>query len=193
MADYTFVGGGGLIFRAPVNTALPSSTGGVIPTDTQLTSAGFVEVGEVSDAGLTFTPSREKKDIKNWAGTTLRTIYTSHTEEFKFALDNYISAESLKAAYGDANVSTTEATAQHGEVNKTVFNDKADIEAAWVFLMQDGDKIVMVYAPKCVISGWDTVSFTKDDIAKHGLTATAVKGEAGNTVEIYTDNGVKAS
>lgn len=191
MADYTFVGGGGIIYRAPAGTQLPEGTSGKLPTESQITTAGFVEVGEISSDGLRFTPSKESTDIPNWGGSTLRSISSSHTEEFAFSMANFVQTITQKAAFGDDAVSTTAATTSHGTITKLEFTDKMDTEAAWLFYMEDGDKMVIAHAARAVVTGWDEVSFISSDISKWGMTCKALKDEtSGCSVTVLSDDGV---
>lgn len=62
-------------------------TTAVSPTGTAGTTVGFVDLGLVSDDGVTETRARSTDDIKSWQnGATVRTVVTEGTLTFKFTL-----------------------------------------------------------------------------------------------------------
>lgn len=191
MADKTFVGGGGIIYRAPAGTAFPAYTGSINGYGAALVSGGFTEVGEVADDGLQFSNSIEKAEIKNWEGSVVRVLYTGHTETLSWNAINFTDLETLKAAYG-ANNATQQAakSADHGTIAKVEFSGKAPTDSAWAVVMADGDKTAVFLVERGTTEVGEQ-SFTKDDVTKLPITLTAVKGEGDATVIMLTDDGEK--
>lgn len=193
MADKTFVGGGGIIYRAPINTAFPAITAGISGYGAKLVSAGFSEVGEVADDGLTFGNSSEKTEVQNWKGNIVRVLYTAHSETLVWNSIDFTDADTLKAAFGDNNVSQeAAANTTHGNITKTEFKGEAPEACAWCVVMSDGEKHAIIQ----VASGQTEVGeiqFTKDDVAKLPTTLTATKGDGAATVVMYTDDGQKTA
>ena len=193
MADKTFVGGGGIIYRAEAGTEFPAITNGISGYGTALTSAGFVEVGEVAEDGLTFGNSIEKAEVKNWYGSVLRVLYTGHTETFTFNSLDFVDFETQKSAFGSNNVEqAAAATNDHGAITKISFTGKAPEACAWCIVMADGDKTAIFQIEKGQTEVGE-IQFTKDDVAKTPITLTAVKGSGDATVVMLTDDGVKSA
>lgn len=193
MADKTFVGGGGVIYRAPIGTQFPAYTTGIDGYGTKLVSAGFAEVGEVAEDGLEFSASVESKTVKNWFGNAVRVLYTGHTETLSWNSIDFTDEETQKAAYGDNNVeNVAEASASHGNISKVDFKGEAPEACAWAVVMYDGKKatVFLVESGQTSVTG---SSFTKDDVTKLPITLTATKGEGDATVTMLVDDGELAS
>lgn len=180
MADFTFVGAGH-IYRADADTEFPQRpTAGYSGYAASLLSAGFEDVATVFSDGLNFTPTRTKQTEKDWAGNTVRVIYSDHDEEFTFTLMDWLSEAVQKAAYGENNVTkTTKGT-------KTVFNNNAPEDSAWCILISDGDNYTEFQIPRGTITA-GTTAFKSDVTAKIPVTVNAVKGNSADTVTIYTE------
>lgn len=179
MADYTFVGAGH-IYRAPADTAFPSHPESYEGYGAALVAAGFEDVATIFSDGLNFTPSRTKKEEKDWAGNTIRVIYSDHAEEFTFTLVDWMSETAQKAAYGANNVTKT------AKGTKTVFNSNAAEDSAWCVLMTDGDNFTEIQVPVGTVTAGAT-AFKSDATAKIPVTLNAIKGTGEDTVTIYTE------
>lgn len=189
MADKTFVGGGGIIYRAPLGTDFPTYASGITGFGAALEAAGFKEVGEVAEDGLNFSGTNESKDIENWFGHVVRRIYSGHTETLSWNSIDFTDSDTLKAAYGDNNVSQVAAAdSTHGEISKVGFSGKAADPCAWAIVMYDGKKgtVFLVESGQTEVSG---SAFTKDDVTKLPITLTATKGEGDETVVMLVDDG----
>lgn len=193
MADKTFVGGGGIIYRAPLGTAFPAYTDGITGYGTKLVAAGFAEVGEVADDGLNFSASVESTEVKNWYGSTVRVLYTGHTETLSWNSIDFTDAETQKAAYGENNVSeVAAASGTHGNISKIDFKGQAPEACAWAVVMFDGKKATVFLVESGQTAVGDN-SFTKDDVTKLPITLTATKGEGDATVTMLVDDGETAA
>ena len=87
---------GGAIFVAPKGTA--------VPTDASTPLAGaFVNLGYVSEDGLTNTVATDTNDTNAWGGDTVLSEQTSYKETFSFGLIETKEA-SVAQYYGPENV-----------------------------------------------------------------------------------------
>ena len=77
----------GAIFSAPLGTALPTDAKSALDD-------AFVQLGYVSDSGLTNSIGLENASTKAWGGDTVLNTMTSKTNELKFKLiDGLITME----------------------------------------------------------------------------------------------------
>lgn len=105
---------GGAIFTAPAGTT--------VPTDATTPLGGaFVNLGYVSEDGLTNSVETDTNDVTAWGGQTVLTEQTSYKETFNFGLIETKEA-SLAAYYGAENVEVD------GEGNITVHHNSKTLE-----------------------------------------------------------------
>lgn len=87
----------GAVFRAPTGTTLPTDA------STALNSA-FVDLGYVSEDGVTNNNSAESDNVKAWGGDTVLVLQTEKPDEWTLTLIEAMNQNVLKTVYGDANV-----------------------------------------------------------------------------------------
>ncbi len=90
---------GGAIFRAPLGTLLPTNAKSV------LDESVWDSIGYCSEDGLVNSNTRESDPIKAWGGETVLTIQTDKTDTFQMTWIETLNVATLKAAFGDDNVS----------------------------------------------------------------------------------------
>lgn len=88
---------GGAIFWAPSGTTLPEDA------DEALDGA-FINLGYVTEDGLTATTAEEGDDIQAWGPEPVMRSQTSYTRTFTFNLLETSRESALKFRYGDENV-----------------------------------------------------------------------------------------
>lgn len=142
----------GMFFHAPAGTALPS-----YPSEDL--AAAWVEVGDVTDTGITLSTSKSTQNLKNWANKIKRVIMTDHSETIQSPIMD-TTEEALKATLGADNVTVTAATTGHGK--KVAVNLSADDlpePEAFLWLMKDGDDMIAIGCTKGQVSSVENVSF----------------------------------
>lgn len=92
---------GGAIFWAPAGTALPEDA------DATLDPA-FVNLGYVSEDGLTSTVAEEGDEIRGWGPEPVMRSQTAYDRTFVFNLLETSRESALRFRYGDANVTVNE-------------------------------------------------------------------------------------
>lgn len=88
---------GGAIFWAPAGTALPTSADAQLHKD-------FVNLGYVSEDGLTASTTEEGDDIKAWGPELVMRAQTGYGRTFSFNLLETSRESALKFRYGAENV-----------------------------------------------------------------------------------------
>ena len=156
---------GGAIFRAPKGTTLPTSA-------TEALDAAFIDLGFVSEDGVTNANSRESEDIKAWGGDIVDTPMTEKIETYQFKAIESLNIDVLKAAYGDSNVSGTAAT------GITVRHNASD-QPACVYvidmLLRDGGKQRTVI-PNAKLTSMGDVAYKDNEAIGFDMTFTALSG-----------------
>ncbi|MCD8207083.1 MAG: hypothetical protein LUD72_04005 [Bacteroidales bacterium] len=178
----------GSIHVAPYGSTLPTSASAAL-------DSAFVDLGYVSEDGLTNSNSPESSEIKAWGGDTVYTTQTGKEDIFSFALIESKNVNVLKAIYGEDNV---EGDIDSGIVIKA--NASETPEYAWVIdmIMRD-DVPKRIVIPCGKITDVGDISYTDEDAIGYDVTVTANPDEDGNTHYEYiggaeaTPTSVKAT
>lgn len=160
---------GGAVYRAPLGTALPTST------DAELNEA-FKSLGYISDDGLTNSNSPKTEQVKAWGGDTVKTIQKEKPDTFKFTLIEALNEEVLKSSYGSDNVSGTV------KAGLTVKASSREIpNSAWVVdtIVNNANKRIVI--PDAGISEIEDIVYSDSKALGYGITLTAVPDTSGNT------------
>ena len=172
----------GMFYHAPAGTALPTS-----PADTL--DAAWAHIGDVSDAGITLAFNKSTENLRNWANVVKRVIMTEHSETMQSPIMD-TTAETFKAVVGEANVTITAATAQHGAITKVNLSDGAlPPEEAFLWVMKDGDDLIAIGCTNGQVSAVDNVSFAPGAAINWTPTITAM-GDDG--FQLIMDDGQTA-
>lgn len=175
MADATKVSTGkpkvgGAIYRAPLGTTLPTDSSTTLDT-------AFLNLGYVSEDGVTNSNTPETDNIKAWGGDTVIAMQTAKEDTFKFKLIEALNENVLKAVYGDDNV-TVESS---GEI-KLVANSADQEDACWVIdMIMKGNKVRRIVIPNAKITEVGDIVYKDSEAIGYDVTVTAVPDTTGNT------------
>lgn len=151
----------GMFYHAPAGTALPTDPTAQIP-------AAWTHVGDVSDAGITLALNKTVTNLRNWANVIKRAIMTEHSETIQAPVMD-TTAEVLKAVLGEDNV-TASATA----VTVSLSADDLPEQEAFLFVMKDGDDMIMIGCSYGQVTAVDNVSFAPGSAINWTPTITAM-------------------
>lgn len=156
----------GMFYHAPAGTALP--------TDPSATLANtWVHVGDVSDAGITLALNKTATNLKNWANKIKRVIMTDHSETIKSPIMD-TTMEALKTVVGSDNVTATTSSTAHRVVTVGLSDGELPPEEAFLWVMKDGDDMMMVGCSYGQVSAVDDVSFAPGAAINWTPTITAM-------------------
>lgn len=178
---------GGVFFRAPVGTELPTDALSVL-------DPLFLDHGAVGEDGLTVAQTRDNTDIKMFGGKTFINVQTNYDETITITLleDDLVAV--LKTSFGDANVITTPATATHG-VQKTIYHTADPLPiSSFVVEAISGKKTKRYVVENGQVVTVGEVKDVHNNVTSRTLTIktyapTSVELKGGNVVE-YRDDGV---
>lgn len=168
----------GMFYHAPAGTSLPTYPGAAL-------GASWVEVGDVSDAGITLTLDKSVTNLRNWANVVKRVIMTEHSETIQAPIMD-TTAEVFKAVVGEDNVTTTPATSSHGAlVNVNLSDGELPPEEAFLFIMKDGEDMIAIGCEYGQVSAVENVSFAPGAAINWTPTITAME----DGFVLITDDG----
>ena len=158
----------GMFFHAPAGTALPTYPGETL-------ASAWEEVGAISEDGITLNTNKTFEKLKDWAKRIARLLPSDESGTVKAPVFD-TTEESLKTIFGENNVTVTPAASAHGKLISV------DIEAgntpdpeAYLFLMKDGDDMLMIGTTKGYITEVGEVSFAPEDAITWETTISADK------------------
>lgn len=172
---------GGAIFRAPLGTALPTTADGEL-------NEAFKELGYASEDGLTNNNSPESDSVKAWGGDTVLTYMSAKEDTFSFTLIEALNIETLKAVFGDDNVS--------GDLDTgiTIKANAAEAKScSWVvdMILREG-ALKRIVIPCAAVTEVGEISYTDEDAVGYETTITATPDEKGNTHYEYIKKASEA-
>lgn len=165
---------GGAVHVAPIGTALPTSTSAAL-------NEAFVDLGYMSDAGVTNDISRETTDIKAWGGDTVLNIQTSKNDNWTFTMIEAKNINVLKQVFGEDNV-----TESNGAITVKVNSKELDAHS-WVFdmLLSDGSARRHVL-PNAKITNIAEITYADSSAVGYNTTLAALPDSTGQTHYEYT-------
>lgn len=158
---------GAAVFAAPLGTPLPTSA-------TASLNAAFVDLGWVSEDGVTNTITRDVTRHKAWGGETVKTTQDNYTETVKFALLES-SADVLKVVYGADNVveSNGAVAVQHSSLQLE--------RQSFVVDFIDGDRVGRILIREGLVTEIGDVRYSHKDMTMYDLTVDVYKPADGST------------
>lgn len=172
---------GGAVFRAPLDTELPT-------TATAALDESFMDLGYVSDDGVTNSQERSTEEIKAWGGDVVLNPQTEKKDTFKFVLIESLNADVVKTVYGDTNVEVNVGTNLPTTVKA---NAKELPYSSWVIdTIMTGDVLHRIVVPNGKITETGETVYKDNEAIGYEVTLTAYPDSDGNShYEYYGTEG----
>lgn len=168
----------GMFYHAPAGTDLPEYPSATL-------GGAWVKVGDVSDEGITLATDKSVENLRNWANVIKRAIMTDHTETIQAPIMD-TTEEALKTVVGADNVTTTAAATGHGKlINVNLSAADLPEEEAFLWLMKDGDAMIMIGCTNGQVTAVDNVAFAPNAAINWIPTVTAL----GDGFQMVIDEG----
>lgn len=151
----------GMFYHAPAGTALPTDPSAAVPE-------AWTHVGDVTDAGITLAMDKSVENLRNWANVIKRVIMTEHSETIQAPIMD-TTEESLKTVVGEDNV--TKAT---NIITVNLSAASLPEEEAFLFVMKDGDDMMMIGCTNGQVTAVDNVTFAPGSAINWVPTITAM-------------------
>ena len=159
---------GGAVHWAPLGTTLPTSA-------TAALNAAFVDLGYVSEDGLTNNNSPESDTVKAWGGDTVLSLQTDRPDTFALTLLEAMNEDVLKTIYGSSNVTAD------GDGNLTIKATAEEMPSgSWVFdMILKGGRAKRIVVPNGTISELGEITYKDDEAVGYNITITDVPDTNG--------------
>ena len=159
---------GGAVHFAPLGTTLPTDA-------TTALDNTFVDLGYVSEDGLTNNNSPESDTVKAWGGDTVLNLQTDRPDSFALTLIESMNVNVQKAIYGEDNVVVD----ANGNVSiKATAQDMPS--GAWVFdMILKGGRAKRIVVPSGTISELGEITYKDDEVVGYNITITDVPDASG--------------
>lgn len=146
----------GMAFHAPAGTALPTYPGDTL-------AEAWQEIGAVSEDGISYGMNHSMTPLRNWAKVIERLMAADGDATIQAPFMD-TTQETLETLFGAENVVTTAATADHGDlISITIGPDTMPDAEAFLFLMKDGDDMIMIGSTRATVTAVDDISFAPNN------------------------------
>lgn len=165
----------GAAYVAPIGTTAPTDSTSPWP-------AAAVDIGWVSEDGITESNSTETTEIKGWqGGQTVRKVISSSEMTFAFAAIETSKAV-LELYHKGSKVTTTD--------GKSVLAVKAPgpDRRMFGFDVIDGSTHVRIVIPDGEVTETGEITYKSDEAVSYELTITAYPGSDGTVAFKYSDD-----
>jgi hypothetical protein len=156
----------GMFYHAPAGTELPEAGATTL-------GVAWSEVGAISQDGITFNSNHTFNTLKNWANEIERMLPAEEPGTVSAPILD-TTEESFKTIWGADNVTITAASTSHGKViSVNVTPDDMPEAEAFLFVMKDGDDMIMIGTKKGYITELGEVAFQPNSAITWNATISA--------------------
>ena len=146
----------GMAYHSPAGTALPEYPGATL-------DAAWQEIGAVSEDGISYGMNHSFDTLRNWAKQIERLIAADGDATVKAPFID-TTEDTLKTLFGEDNVTVTAATQTHGKlISVDIGPDTMTDAEAFLFLMKDGDDMIMIGTTRGFITEVGDIDFKPND------------------------------
>lgn len=159
----------GAVYRAPVGTTLP--------TDASTALAGaFVDMGYVSEDGVTNSNKPTTQKIKDWGGQVVLVVTTEKPDTFKIKFIEANNSNVLETVYGQGNVSVS------GNTIAVTANAADTGEYSYVIdVAMKGGAMKRIVIPCAQLSDLSDIVYKADTAVGYDVTLDALPDSSGNS------------
>lgn len=174
---------GGVLYRAPLGTPLPSNA---ISTLNTL----FTDHGWLGDEGITQTINRDIKKHYAFGADLVKTTQGQYSESYKLSLLE-TDPDVLETVYGAQGLSLSVDGAGNRQIT-VAHRSKPLPRSAFVIQMVDGTKVRRLVLQEAAVVDVGDVTYVHSDILKYTITVDCYKPASGNSeavIEYIHDAG----
>lgn len=184
LADQTSTSGA--LARGAVIAAdsVPATFADAITATSAFTSSGYF-----SEDGVQLSTTVSTTDIREWNRAAVRRLL----EEFDGNISGtliQLDEEAAKQCFGASNVTKTAANMSHGEQLRIALGAHLPEAQAWALRMKDGPAKFLVLIPNGQVTSGVDITFAASDAISLPIEISANDDGTGNSIYIFTDDGV---
>lgn len=169
-ANDVVVGANGAVYVAPAGTAVPT-------TPTAALNAAFIEVGYVSEEGVTFTGGVEQEDINAWQSFyPIRKLITARSAGVEFVMRQW-NENTVKLAFGGGTIKRNGAVTTYVPPTPTEFDVRA-LVVQWA----DGVNDYRLVIPRGQVTGEVSTQLVRNSAADLPVSFEATPSSAASTI-----------
>lgn len=157
----------GAVYRAPKGTTLPTDA------STALANT-FVDMGYISEDGVSNSNSPDSEKIKAWGGQTVLVVVNEKSDSFKLTFLESLNTNVLETVYGSANVTTGTGTIS------VVANAAALGEFVYVIDMVMGTAMKRIVIPAGSLSEVGDIVYKDNEPVGYEVTLECLPDSSGN-------------
>lgn len=173
----------GAVYRAPLGTTLPTDA------STALDGA-FVELGFVSEDGVSNNNSPDSDTVKDWGGQTVLVLQNEKPDEWTLTLIEALNPNVLKTVYGDSKVTYDSGA---GTITVQATADQLADKIYVIDMAMKGGAMKRVVIPIGSISEVGEVVYKADEAVGYEITLAALPDSSGVTHYEYIKLAAAAS
>lgn len=160
----------GAVYRAPKGTTLPTDA-------TTALATAFVDMGYISEDGVTNSNSPDTDKIKAWGGQTVLVVVNEKSDSFKLTFLESLNANVLETVYGASNV--TEDT-QNGTINVVANASTLDEYVYAIDMALKGGAMKRVVIPAGSLSEVGDIVYRDNEAIGYEVTLECLPDASGN-------------
>lgn len=156
----------GMAYHAPAGTALPTYPGEAL-------AEAWQEIGAISEDGISYGMNHSLEPLRNWAKQIER-LMAADGDATVTAPFIDTTESTLKTLFGEDNVTVTAATQTHGKlISVDIGPDTQTPAEAFLFLMKDGDDMLMIGTTRGFVTEVGDIDFSPSDAITWEATISA--------------------
>lgn len=177
----------GALARGNVITTIPTTLEAA-----QTAISAFATSGYISEDGASLSTSISTTDIREWNRSAVRRLLEEFDGTVSCTLIQ-LDGESAKQCFGADNVDVTAATSTKGEQLHIKLGAHLDVPQAWALRIKDGDMKMIVLIPNGQVTSGVDITFAANEAINLPIEISANDDGTGESIHIYTDDGVTSA
>ena len=161
----------GAVYRAAKGTTLPTSASASL-------SGAFVDMGYISEDGVTNSNSPSSEKIRDWSGQTVLVVTTEKPDTFKMTFIESLNSNVLETVYNEDNVTVD---GVNGTIAIAANSAEAEEYVYVIDMVMRGGALRRIVIPAGVLSEVGDIVYKSDEAVAYEVTLDALPDASGNS------------